>query len=443
MRSRKLVVTLAGAVLVVGIATGAPAEAQASLNVPCSEGSLKAAIVTANGSGGGTLTLAAGCTYVLTGVNNTSANGPNGLPVITTAVTVIGNGAKVQRSGDVSTPGFRIFEVAPSASLTASDLTISNGFISGGRGGAIYNGHSAALALTRVTLSGNDTPVRNSPPSLGLGGAIFNAGGAINLDFALVVDNGDSTEDGGAVENFGGTTDIRNSTFRLNEASTGGAVHNGGVNGTVRVRSSVFVDNQGVDGGGAIDNDGANLLEVTTTSFAHNTAIGSGADIFNGGTIVVSSSSFSGGSATQGGAIFNGGGATITGSSFSAAMAINGGAIRNTTGGQLTVQSSSLASNQASEGGALQNDAHATATISGSFINANTAVPRPNGLLGDGAGAYNSGALTLVSTRVTSNRAAHDGGGVFNAGTVALQAGAAVVTNTPNDCVNRAGGTGC
>src|SRR5687767_12079629 len=49
--------------------------------------------------------------YTLTTVNNIGAFGANGLPRVSTTITIDGNGATVQRSGAAGTPEFRLLEV--------------------------------------------------------------------------------------------------------------------------------------------------------------------------------------------------------------------------------------------------------------------------------------------------------------------------------------------
>src|SRR5262249_12536733 len=69
-------------------ATGAGAGAATAVNVACGDSAgLVAAVVTVNAAGGGTINLAAGCTYPLTTRNNTAMGG-NGLPVVTSPVTI-------------------------------------------------------------------------------------------------------------------------------------------------------------------------------------------------------------------------------------------------------------------------------------------------------------------------------------------------------------------
>jgi len=80
---------------------------------------LISAITTGNGFGAPyTLCLAAGITYTLTAVNNTS-HGSNGLPLITGDITIVGNGATITRNS--TAPVFRIATVETGAALTLDD----------------------------------------------------------------------------------------------------------------------------------------------------------------------------------------------------------------------------------------------------------------------------------------------------------------------------------
>lgn len=119
--------------------------------VACDTAALISAIETANANGGGTLSLARNCDYQLTiAYNNTD----NGLPAITKKITIKGNGATIERTGATD---FRIFEVdGPDGTLSAQDLTISGGHLTGGLFGAgVYVQPGATLSLTNSTVSGN------------------------------------------------------------------------------------------------------------------------------------------------------------------------------------------------------------------------------------------------------------------------------------------------
>src|SRR5580704_11288520 len=94
--------------------------AQAAVTVPCSSGvgdagALVAAFSAAAARPSSTIDLVTGCTYTLSAVATTSANGDDGLSLVTTQVAVNGNGATITR--DPSAVPFRILEVAASGWL--------------------------------------------------------------------------------------------------------------------------------------------------------------------------------------------------------------------------------------------------------------------------------------------------------------------------------------
>ncbi|MFT3880019.1 MAG: choice-of-anchor Q domain-containing protein [Gemmatales bacterium] len=129
--------------------------------------SLTDAINIANNTpGADTIVLTAFQSYNLKNIDN-YWYGPNGLPAISSDITIQGNGAQINRTGG---PNFRIFYVSnvqygglATGSLTLQGLTIQGGFAVGGdsfRGGG----------------------------GLGAGGAIFNQGNLV-LDGVLMMNN--------------------------------------------------------------------------------------------------------------------------------------------------------------------------------------------------------------------------------------------------------------
>ncbi len=130
------------------------------------------AINQANALGGSnTIVLASGSTYTFSTANN-FWYGPDALPAISSAVTINGNGAVLQR--DPSLPqttagGLRFFYVSgglsglSAGSLTLNNLTLEGGYAKGGNslygggglgaGGAVFN--QGTLILDGVTLTGN------------------------------------------------------------------------------------------------------------------------------------------------------------------------------------------------------------------------------------------------------------------------------------------------
>src|SRR5436853_1962112 len=178
---------------------------------------LKAAITTANGNGqDDTIELAANGSYILTARDNLI----NGLPRIGPdggkKLVIHGNGSTIERSGDGSTPKFRIFYVSSGANVILSGLTVTNGditFLGGSFGGGIYNdGESGAvtLTITNCTFAGN---------SADYGGAIYNDG-----------------------ETASATLTVINSTCTGNFATYGGGLFNDGAFGsaTLNVINSTF-----------------------------------------------------------------------------------------------------------------------------------------------------------------------------------------------------------
>ena len=74
------------------------------------------------GSGADTLVLPVGSTQTLTAVQDT-AYGPSGVPVISSPITIAGNGSTIQRDEDA--PAFRIMTVNFVGELTLQETTIT------------------------------------------------------------------------------------------------------------------------------------------------------------------------------------------------------------------------------------------------------------------------------------------------------------------------------
>src|SRR5215472_15197617 len=135
-------------------------------DVPC----LIAAINSANATAAAdTIVLDAG-TYNLTAVNNhTVVDGPNGLPVISSAITIQGAGPTATTiQQDPALQLFRILQIKSSGTLTLISLRVRNGFAGDGLpGGGILN---------RGTLTIVNTDVSNNHVLFGTGGGIFSHG---------------------------------------------------------------------------------------------------------------------------------------------------------------------------------------------------------------------------------------------------------------------------
>jgi hypothetical protein len=356
---------VAGLALCAQLTTSA-ARAQAAVNVsvPCSGSGggtpgLIAAIQNANTHEGGTITLAADCTYTATDGSFRYGEGPNGLPLISTEITIEGNGAVIERGK--ATPAFRLFEVADlaSAKLIVNDmkLTRGNAGMSGaaipGGGAILVEGRRGTLVVTDSLLSGN------------------------------------TSANGGAISSEGATVRITGSTLRGNHGTddpgaTGGAVINDG--GRLIINSSTLTGNNSTAKGGAIQNpEGIVRLSNSTISDNRVALNGAGGGIFNFGELIVHRSTISGNKAMGFGA--------------------NGGAIANYAQGQLAVTDSTISGNSAGQPGLGQARGGAIMNFGSGSITTSTVAG--NRVLGDdtviGAGIVDMAPLTVTASIVANN----------------------------------------
>src|SRR5215211_7350975 len=120
--SNKIIRSLPPAIVVAIAIAAIPAQVARAATVPCSVPALVTAINAANSKAGDdTINLARGCTYTLVAPDNAA----NGLPVITSNITINGHDATITRAP--SAPSFRILAVASAGTLTLHTLTISGG----------------------------------------------------------------------------------------------------------------------------------------------------------------------------------------------------------------------------------------------------------------------------------------------------------------------------
>jgi parallel beta-helix repeat protein len=187
------------------------------------------------GSGADTIELTTDVTLATIDNNGTSGPGDNGLPLITSDITVEGAGFVIER--DPGAPPFRFFQINSPVSLTLNDVTLSNGSTgSTGAGGAIYSRY-ATLILTNSTVSGN---------TAGGGGGIWSYG-PTTLTKTTVSGNTASVNAGGVyLDQVDGWPELINCVVSDNVAGSWG----GGIAGEVRVINSLITGNSAEDGGG-------------------------------------------------------------------------------------------------------------------------------------------------------------------------------------------------
>ncbi len=188
----------------------------------------------------------------LTTSNNTTF-GPTGLPVISSMITITGNGHTITR--DQGNPDiFRLLAINNTGDLTLKDTTLSGG-----------------------TAAGNDETVT---PTI-LGGGILNHFGQLRLEGCTVSDNS-AVWGGGVVvsASYGGTVSLVNNTISGNSASFGGGVYNR----TFR-NSTVSLVNSTLSGNSASGNGGGMFSQTygsSTVSLVNSTVSGNSASLGGG-----------------------------------------------------------------------------------------------------------------------------------------------------------------
>ncbi|MBE7556135.1 MAG: hypothetical protein HS126_34205 [Anaerolineales bacterium] len=184
--------------------------------------------------------LSPGCIYRLDSqFINTPADGSTNLPYITRDLTIIGNGATLQRPP--TAPPYRILLIKAGVTVTMTNVTFENGSEhAAGHGGAIRL-NDASLSLENVTFRNNVAGIH--------GGAIYAAPGRLTVNGGLFENNQVDQGSGGAITVVG-AADISNATFINNRAASAGALSLGG---KITVDHNEFHRNKALAGnGGAV-----------------------------------------------------------------------------------------------------------------------------------------------------------------------------------------------
>lgn len=225
---------------------------------------------------------------------NTTINGP-GIP---------GNEPIAIAGGGSNNP-FRIFDVQSKASCTIDGLIIEDGYVAGdlggrgvrnfgeltlsndffffnevvkdpnltgGDGGAIFNGDGGQMNLYQTQVAENT--------AAGMGGGIYNAGileVRINSDIY-----GNGADEGGGLANEGGSATIQNNSqiYGFGATSFGGGIY-AGLGGVVSVSGGQIYSNQAASGGGIYIVSG-NLTLTSNVAIKNNTATDEGGGLYLG-----------------------------------------------------------------------------------------------------------------------------------------------------------------
>ncbi len=162
--------------------------------------------------------------------------------------------------------GSRILDVNNGITVNLKNLTLQNGYIYSGDGGAVLVDTGSTLNVSKCTFSNNES---------------FQHGGAIAL-YAGTADIKDSTfyhnkgMYGGAISNYKGTLTVDSSTFDRNNSGSGGAVYFegpvGSPQGSILINNSTLTGNKATYGGALYGKSGLTSVTVTQSTITANGA---------------------------------------------------------------------------------------------------------------------------------------------------------------------------
>jgi uncharacterized repeat protein (TIGR01451 family) len=363
--------------------------------------------------------------YTLVAVHNT-AHGANGLPLITSDITIDGAGAIVERSGLAGIPAFRLFAVETTGRLVLNNTVVRTGAAivataEGVAGGAIFN--IGSLELNGSTVSGSVASCD--------GGGIF-SGGPLVLRGGTTIQNNLSFCSGGGVGTFyAGSVTIENTTFQGNQApaGSGGGFYTHGTVTATMTASQVLNNMARLEGGGVFVHGPNPTVSIANTTISGNiVTAGSGGGIANGrvdnigipivlgGTLALNNVSVVGNRITvPAGGTGYGGGVSTTNPLTIVASAVTDNQITGAGGGAgvhasapLNVTSSQILRNQASLGfgGGINSNGYGPLTVTNTTLSTNSAP------LGGAVCLFFSPEVTFTNSSVLSNFGAQ-GGGVY------------------------------
>ncbi len=241
--------------------------------------------------------------------------------------------------------------------------------------GEQYDLNIGLVVTTDIEVNGNNAVIRRAEGEFSI---ITMEDAPILTLNDLTIRDGDDF-DGGAIDKIDGTLTVNNVSFLNNQAdSNGGAINN--LYGFTIINDSLFENNEAVDGGAIYNYDG--IITIDNTRFIDNKADNNGGAIlsatFSGETLIITNSTISDNTATNGGGIYvdNDESANISYSTLSGNSASGeGGAIYNN--GDTTLLNVTLSGNSAAIGGAISNVG--SISISFTTITQNSASNAVNG----------------------------------------------------------------
>lgn len=237
------------------------------------------------GSGADVIELADSATYVLDQVL-VNYSGPNGLPLVSSEITIEGNGSTIERAA--AAPQLRLLGVTPLGVLELRDLTLRNGDAGGEFGGALYS--RGGVELIRCTVTENAAQG---------GGGLWNQSGTMTvtdsvISFNVAVGGGggiaSGADDADAILVIEGTSVTENEVLD----GGGGAIWaHGALTGELRVMHSAITNNTAGRTTGGIRSQFTEVTIEDTTIDGNQSNWACGGAFFEGGTAEIARSTIS------------------------------------------------------------------------------------------------------------------------------------------------------
>lgn len=444
---RKFLVLLISLVIVLTGCNNPTPTPNTPYSVGCGDLALIDAINYANSHAGHDILNLGNCVYTLTKTDN-SANVDgitvyNGLPVISSEITIHGNNTVIEIQKDPGEPFFGHFFIGPDGDLALYDLQLSAG--TRPVGGAVINNGGDFFASDVNFMNNTAYPLDSGVPARG--GAIFGVDGRVRvIDGSHFQDNNagetmtGGANQGGAIYVMNSGLIVSNSSFLWNfAAGDGGAIYaektpandNGGA---IALTGDEFNENSATrNGGGVAVVNEIEGVYITTTWFRQHEADQFGGAIYAEGSQVSNTQvEYRLNSASYGGAVYTkrvGEGVSSQFSDKSSEYISNtaseiGGAIFSENS-NLLLDDSTFESNQAKSCGAVRHGGDPDLDVQAGDLETAPHIPstfrifdsafRFNEALESHGGAicHVMGDFLLKTTRVTQNQAVDSGGGVI------------------------------
>ena len=298
----------------------------------------------------------------------------NALPVISSDITIQGNGSTLRRD---SSSSFRLIKVEGAGThLTINDLTIENGNTYY-NGGGIYANSNSSVSLSNSTVSGNY--------AYSGGGIYARNSSSVSLSNSTVSGNSAYSFGGGIFAGSSSSVSLSNSTVSGNSTYFGGGIF-------AESSSSVSLSNSTVSGNSANRVGGINVFS-SSISLTNSTVSGNSSTNRSGGiyasnsSVSLTNSTVSGNSGMRGGGIYaSNSSVSLTNSTVSGNSAMIGGGIYAKFISSISLTNSTVSGNSAFNGGGISG-ASSTISLSNSII-ANSS---------NNDDIYDAGSLTLTS----------------------------------------------